>query len=68
MSESSTTWVPWRFVFEITKSGGEVNWLIDGLCGKGYQPSTHVDLTGDEQRPEEQYRCYIGPTAAQSAS
>jgi len=43
MSKSSTAWVPWRFVFEITKSGGEVNWLIDGLCGEHCQ-SSNVDL------------------------
>ena len=40
---------------EVIASGGEVNRLIDGLCGERL-PSVdfaHVDLPGSEQRPEQ---------------
>jgi hypothetical protein len=39
-------------------SGGEVNWLIDGLCGERLPAIdlAHVDLSGSEQRPEQHGR------------
>src|SRR5258708_20236250 len=42
-------------------SGGKVNWLIDGFCGKGLPAIdlAHVDLSRGEQRPE-QHRGGVG--------
>ena len=52
----------WRALrhFESTRSGREVNDLIDGLCCKRLPAIylAHVDLTGGEQRPE-QHCCGI---------
>src|SRR5215208_8444532 len=41
---------------EVIESSGEVNWLIDGPCGERLPAIdlAHVDLTGGEQRPEQQ--------------
>src|SRR6059058_5003697 len=47
---------------EVILSGGEVNWLIDGLCGERLPTIdlAHVDLTGGEQRPEQHGRGVCG--------
>jgi hypothetical protein len=46
-----------RCLRQINGSGSscEVNWLIDGLCGKGLPTIdlSHVDLAGGKQRPEQ---------------
>src|ERR1700743_2761829 len=46
----------WRILreHEVIVSGGKVNWLIDGFCGKGLPTIdlAHANLSRGEQRPE----------------
>jgi len=43
---------------EAIRLRGEVNWLIDGLCGERFPAIdlAHVDLAGSEQSPEQHGR------------
>jgi hypothetical protein len=49
--------------FESTRSGSEVNWLIDGLCCEGLPAIDLSHLTEGEQRPSFFSRLVIGSAA-----